>query len=121
VNHLTSIPSLISAARSKVKPIETIVKLRRASRLLIIVLAVFPTFGLAAAMELTRKQAEELVLNIPDAVVSKACGGCPKASLLWVNDKQSTIFFAIHNLCDKSGAPSDKIGNFTVDLKNGEV
>ena len=44
-----------------------------------------------------------------------------KSFALVVNDKQAAIFFAIHNPCDKSGAASDKIGNFTVDLKNGEV
>src|SRR5213593_4836047 len=75
----------------------------------------------AAPKELTQKQAEELVLNIPAAVASKAHGGCPKASLLWVNDKQATIFFAVHDPCDKSGSVSEKIGNFTVDLRNGEV
>jgi hypothetical protein len=38
-----------------------------------------------------------------------------------VNDKQSTIFFSVHDPCDKSGAVSNKIGQYTVDLKNGEV
>src|SRR5947207_7925362 len=80
------------------------------------------TFPSAVApKQLTRKQAEELVLNVPDAAASKARGGCPKASLLWIDDEQATIFFAIHNPCDKSGSASDKVGNFMVDLRNGEV
>ncbi len=75
----------------------------------------------SASDQLTRKQAEELLLNIPDAARSKASGGCPKAYLLWANDKNATIFFAIHDPCNKSGSVSDKIGNYTVDLNNGEV
>src|SRR5262245_48453956 len=77
--------------------------------------------GLVYARDLTQKQAEELVLNIPRVVSSKTRGGCPKVSVNWVNEKQSTIFFSVHDPCDKSGSVSDKIGQFTVDLKNGEV
>jgi hypothetical protein len=75
----------------------------------------------AAVTKLNQKQAEELVLNIPDAVANRSRGGCPKASMALMNDKQSTIFFSVFDPCDKSGGASNKIGQFTVDLRNGEV
>jgi hypothetical protein len=92
-------------------------------RYLLWVIGLVGLFGLSlsAATTLTQKQAEELVLNTPDAVASRARGGCPKASVNWVSDKQSTIFFSVHDPCNKSGAASNKIGQYTVDLKNGEV
>jgi len=39
----------------------------------------------------------------------------------WVNDKQFTMFFSVHDPCDKSDAASDKIGQYTVDVTKGEV
>jgi hypothetical protein len=79
-----------------------------------------PASSFAAETQLTVKQAEELVLNVPDVVKTKDKGGCPKSFVLWVNDKASTVFFAVHNPCDK-GHSSDLIGNYTVDLMNGEL
>jgi hypothetical protein len=76
----------------------------------------------AAAPELTSKQAEELVLNIPDAIEVKSLRrGCPTAHLLWVNDRRHNVVFQLHDTCDKSGAASDVIGTYTVDVRNGEV
>lgn len=103
------------------RPFEAMTELKRKFMPCIILLLVLGAVSSGADKELTPKQAEELVLNIPDSVASRTKGGCPKAVVNWTNDKQSTIFFSVHNPCDKSGAASNKIGQFTVSLKNGEV
>ena len=79
-----------------------------------------PMFLLAGGRkQLTHKQAEELVLNIPEALASKGLGGCPKADLGAANKNQTTVFVQVRNMCSHEG--SGLIGNFTVDLKTGEI
>src|SRR5262249_16762195 len=88
---------------------------------LVLLLQVLLVAPAQAQKHLTQKQAEQLVLNIPDAIAARSRGGCPKAFVLWTDGKNATIFFSLHNPCDKSGAVSDKIGQFTVSLQSGEI
>src|SRR5689334_5437645 len=94
---------------------------KRRTASILLTIALTPLFVRGQQKQLTQKQAEELVLNVPAALASKRIGGCPKAFVGWVNEKQGTIYFGINDPCDKSRSASNKIGNFTVDLQNGEV
>src|SRR5438132_12088595 len=95
----------------------------RATFLLLLLLARLFVMVVSAAAEkqLTQKQAEELLLNIPDAVAVKVKRGCPSLYLLWPNERRASLVFSMHNQCDKSGAASNTMGTFTIDLKRGEI
>jgi hypothetical protein len=91
------------------------------SYFLMALLPLLASIGVAQEKRLSLAQAEELILNIPEAISIKARSGCPKSERLWVNDQQANVFFQLRDPCDKSDAASNLIGNYTVDLKNGEI
>jgi len=68
---------------------------------------------------LTGEQAQQLVLNTPQALASKARGGCREAELDAIYESEGLASLQVRNMCSK--APSGLINNFSVDLKNGEV
>src|SRR5262245_11912886 len=66
---------------------------------------------------LTRKQAETLVMNVPEVLTSKAKHGCPKAETIEFG--KHTAYFQVRNSCPVQG--SGLIENYSVDLNTGEV
>jgi len=92
------------------------------ARWLLLLIQVFPSVTISySEKQLTQKQAEELLLNVPDAVAVKAKRGYPSVYLLWPNERQANFVFSMHNHCDRSGAASDSMGIFTVDLRSGVI
>jgi len=66
----------------------------------LLIQAFLPAVLASAEKQLTQKQAEELLLNIPDAIAAKSKRGCPSVYLLWPNEKEATLVFSMHNPCD---------------------
>lgn len=66
---------------------------------------------------LTPKEAQVLVLSVPEVLQSKQRRRCPKAETVEV--VKSLAYFQVRSTCNFTG--SGLIGNYTVDLRTGEV
>lgn len=71
----------------------------------------------ANACQLSKVDAEQLVLLIPDAARVRQAKGCPAAEILLETARQ--VHIQLRNICPASG--SGIIGNYIVDRNRGTV
>lgn len=71
----------------------------------------------AQTRPLTVAEAKLLLTSTPDYVLAKKKRGCPEIELGW--QEATEAVFQLRNTCPKSG--SGLLGNYTVDLRSGQV
>lgn len=69
------------------------------------------------AASLTVADAKLLLTNTPDYISAKSKGRCPEVELGWHDENEAV--FQLRSMCPTSG--SGLLGNYTVDLRSGQV